>query len=144
MRMIMDLTARQLEVIKHLVQGRSDKEIGLLLGIMTGTVHNHVTMARERLGAQSREQLIALVVSRGMITVDDCRLDCGHMGEGFEVTWKAQAIHEDDDEFSRVVVTGQVCELCRVHMMGFKLLLRDREEQEAWLAGELPEPAVWW
>lgn len=144
MRIIADLTTRQLEVIKHLVQGRSDKEIGLLLGIMTGTVHNHVTMARERIGAQSREQLIALVVSRGMITVDDFKLDCGHLGEGIEVSWKAQVIHEYDDEFSRIVVTGLVCELCRVHMMGFRLLLKSKDEEQAWLAGELPEPAVWW
>lgn len=140
----MGLTPRQCEVVKHLVQGRSDKEIALLLGIRTSTVHNHVTMARERLEAQSREQLIALVVSRGIVTVDDLRLDCGHIGEGFNAAWKAQKIHDEDDEFSRVVVQGSVCELCRVHMMGFGLLLRSEEEQKAWLAGELPEPAVWW
>ena len=53
-----ELTPRELEVLKHLSKGHSDKDIAKILGIETTTVKNHVKNLREKLGAKNRTQAV--------------------------------------------------------------------------------------
>lgn len=55
------LTARQREVLGLLLEGRSNKEIGRLLGLSPFTVRNHVSDLFAALGVSSREAVRALV-----------------------------------------------------------------------------------
>jgi len=52
-----ELTARQKEVLKMLVSGRSNKEIALPLGIEERTVKAHVAQLLRKLGAKNRVAL---------------------------------------------------------------------------------------
>ena len=49
-----DLTARELEVLKLIVKGMSNREIGAALTISTGTVKIHVNNILSKLGVSDR------------------------------------------------------------------------------------------
>ncbi|MFW5741607.1 MAG: response regulator transcription factor [Myxococcota bacterium] len=53
------LTRRQSEVLKHLVLGRSNKEIACALGCATGTIELHVTQLLRKAASDSRMTLTA-------------------------------------------------------------------------------------
>ncbi|HWI57350.1 MAG TPA: response regulator transcription factor [Bacillota bacterium] len=50
------LSDREIEVLRHLAQGRSNKEIGAVLNLAEGTVKNHMTNILGKLGVQDRTQ----------------------------------------------------------------------------------------
>ena len=60
------LTRRELEVLKLVADGLSNKEIGTRLFISEGTVKNHVHNALEKLGLENRIQAAAYVVRQGL------------------------------------------------------------------------------
>jgi DNA-binding NarL/FixJ family response regulator len=64
------LTARELEVIRALAKGKSNKEIGVALNISEGTVKVHVTHMLEKLKVTGRTEAIAAAVKRGLVTID--------------------------------------------------------------------------
>jgi NarL family two-component system response regulator LiaR len=53
------LTSRQGELLSLIGEGRSDKEIGEILHLSESTVRAHVHQMRQRLGLESRAQLVA-------------------------------------------------------------------------------------
>lgn len=53
-----DLTSRELDVLKHVVQGLTNKEIGVKLFITEKTVKYHMTAILKKKGVKSRHQLI--------------------------------------------------------------------------------------
>lgn len=53
------LTSRQGELLALIGEGRSDKEIGEILHLSESTVRAHVHQMRQRLGLESRAQLVA-------------------------------------------------------------------------------------
>lgn len=57
------LTLRQREILRLLLEGRSNKEIARSLGILEGTIKVHLRSVMQRLGVHNRTQL-ALLVSR--------------------------------------------------------------------------------
>lgn len=59
------LTRRQLDVLRLVVEGKSNKEIANALDCADNTVEHHVTQMLRKIGAGSRGQLIALFWSRG-------------------------------------------------------------------------------
>ncbi len=61
------LTERELECMKWAAGGKSDWQIGALLGITGATVHFHVEQAKKKLGVRSRVQAVAILVLHGMI-----------------------------------------------------------------------------
>jgi DNA-binding NarL/FixJ family response regulator len=61
------LTARELEVLRLIAEGKTNKEIGRVLGIEVGTVRNYVQQILEKLGAVSRTQAAARAVDLGLI-----------------------------------------------------------------------------
>lgn len=55
-RLIEELSEREREVLHHLAQGRSNKEIAVALGLAEGTVKNHMSNILGKLGVQDRTQ----------------------------------------------------------------------------------------
>jgi DNA-binding NarL/FixJ family response regulator len=61
------LSARELEVLRFLAAGCSNKEIGSRLGISEGTVKNHMTHVLAKLGALDRTQAALRAREFGLI-----------------------------------------------------------------------------
>jgi DNA-binding NarL/FixJ family response regulator len=61
-----ELTARQSEVLRLIVEGRRMKEIGAILDLSTRTVESHKYEMMLVLGVQSTAELIRLAVKRGL------------------------------------------------------------------------------
>jgi two-component system NarL family response regulator len=61
------LTPREIEVLKHIAQGLSNKEIGSLLGTAAGTVKIHVQNILEKLQAADRTQAVTIALRRGIV-----------------------------------------------------------------------------
>jgi two-component system, NarL family, response regulator YdfI len=62
-----DLTERELEVLKGVAQGERSKEIALRLGITERTVKAHLASIYSRLGVDSRAAAIAVAAKRGIL-----------------------------------------------------------------------------
>ncbi len=65
-----DLTARELEILKLLSKGPTNKQIGHALGISDNTVRNHVLKIIEKLEVSDRTEAATTAIQRGLITVD--------------------------------------------------------------------------
>ena len=61
------LSPRELDVLRLLAQGRSNKEIGSRLDLTEGTVKNHMTRVLEKLGALDRTQAALRARELGLI-----------------------------------------------------------------------------
>src|ERR687889_227179 len=62
-----DLTGRELEVLKLIVGGRSNKEIGGALGISEATVKSHINSILGKLGVTDRTQAATTALQRGIV-----------------------------------------------------------------------------
>ena len=60
---LQSLTARELEILEHIVDGHANKFIALELGISQRTVENHRARILRKMGVRSTPELIRLVVS---------------------------------------------------------------------------------
>ncbi len=63
------LSPRQIDCMRLVASGQTDKAIAIKLGIGPSTVHEYVHNARARLGAKTRAEAVAVMVSLGMATV---------------------------------------------------------------------------
>ena len=61
------LSAREMEVLSLIVEGKSNKEIALALGISPQTVKNHVTSIFRKLGVDDRTQAALFALRRGWV-----------------------------------------------------------------------------
>lgn len=61
------LTARQLECLRWVMDGKSDWEIGEILTISERTAHNHVEAAKVALGVSTRTQAVVQAWRRGWL-----------------------------------------------------------------------------
>lgn len=64
---VTDLSPRQRVVMQYLVDGVSFKEIADKLGMQYSTAKKHAIRARQKVGAKSLYQCIALLVAQGVI-----------------------------------------------------------------------------
>ncbi|OQA46524.1 MAG: Transcriptional regulatory protein LiaR [Chloroflexi bacterium ADurb.Bin325] len=64
------LTEREIEVLRLVAQGCSNKEVGRLLGIAEKTVKNHVARILAKLGLASRTQAALFAVRTGLAAAD--------------------------------------------------------------------------
>lgn len=62
-----ELSERELQVLKYLADGRSNKEIGTLLYISENTVKGHVRSILTKLDAMGRTEAISIASKRGLI-----------------------------------------------------------------------------
>ena len=65
-----DLTARELEILKLLSKGPTNKQIGHALGISNNTVRNHVLKIIEKLDVSDRTEAATTAIQRGLIDID--------------------------------------------------------------------------
>ena len=61
------LSPRELEVLKAVAAGKSNKEIGVQLFISEGTVKTHVESLLEKLGAATRTSAVKAAARRGLV-----------------------------------------------------------------------------
>jgi two-component system NarL family response regulator len=66
-----NLTSRELEILKTLSKGLTNKQIGHALGISDNTVKNHVNSIIEKLEVSDRTEAATTAIQRGIITVED-------------------------------------------------------------------------
>lgn len=65
------LSARQTEVLKWVVAGKTNTEIAVILGCSAGTVKKHLEQVYERLGVSSRTSASLLAVRLGLIAAPE-------------------------------------------------------------------------
>lgn len=64
------LSARELDVLRLLVSGASNKAIAVRLMLSENTVRSHVSHILQKLNAQSRGEAVAIALRRGLVPVD--------------------------------------------------------------------------
>jgi DNA-binding NarL/FixJ family response regulator len=69
-RMLAHLSPRELEVLRLVAKGLSNKEIAAQLGLVVGTVKIHVANIYSKLGVSDRTQALVAAVKRGIINID--------------------------------------------------------------------------
>ena len=62
-----DLTARELEVLRLIVAGKSNKEIATALYVAEGTVKTHVNHILSKLGVAGRTEAVSVALKRGIV-----------------------------------------------------------------------------
>jgi DNA-binding NarL/FixJ family response regulator len=66
-----ELTARELEVLQHIVSGKSNAEIGTALFITEATVKAHVNSILSKLDVSDRTQAVTTALKRGIVHLND-------------------------------------------------------------------------
>ena len=61
------LTPREIECLKWVLDGKSDTDIGEILGISHTTAHFHIERVKKKLGVRTRTQAAAMVATLGYI-----------------------------------------------------------------------------
>lgn len=64
-RQPMRLSAREVEVLRHVAQGRKNLQIARILGISEKTVRNHLTNIFTKLGVTNRTHAVLTAVAAG-------------------------------------------------------------------------------
>ncbi len=67
------LSTREMEILKHITRGLSNKEIARALGISRQTVKNHMTSILRKLAVNDRTQAAVYALRRGWIRLQDTR-----------------------------------------------------------------------
>jgi DNA-binding NarL/FixJ family response regulator len=63
------LTAREMEVLQHIVAGRANKEIAALLDLSVNTISVHRANIMERLGMHNTAELVVYAIRNGLVTL---------------------------------------------------------------------------
>ena len=63
------LSARELEIVTHLAEGRSAAEIAIVLSRSSKTINNHRTRILQKLGLRNATELVRLAVHSGLVSV---------------------------------------------------------------------------
>ena len=65
------LTPREVDVLRHLALGRSNREIAAALAVGEETVKTHVTHVLAKLQVENRAQAIVQALKRGLVSLDE-------------------------------------------------------------------------
>ena len=65
------LTSRETEMLCTIAEGKTDKEISVVVRLSERTVKNHVATIRKKLSAVDRTNAVAVAAQRGLIRVND-------------------------------------------------------------------------
>lgn len=65
------LTARELAIVRLVVEGKQRKEIAAVLNIAVKTVEVHRGRAASKLGVHSTHQLIVAALKKGIVNLDE-------------------------------------------------------------------------
>jgi DNA-binding NarL/FixJ family response regulator len=69
--LLVPLSLREMEILQHIAQGKSNKEIAYELGISRQTVKNHMTSILRKLAVNDRTQAAIYALRRGWIRLQD-------------------------------------------------------------------------
>ena len=61
------ITAREVEVLRHIAAGRSNRDVAAALFIAEPTVKTHVAALLRKLGASSRTEAVATARAHGIV-----------------------------------------------------------------------------
>ena len=64
------LTLREIQILSHIANGSTNKQIAHVLGISEQTIKNHVSAILRKLNANDRAHAVALAVSNHWVSVD--------------------------------------------------------------------------
>jgi DNA-binding NarL/FixJ family response regulator len=64
-----ELTARELEVLQHIVDGKSNKEIAGILGLSANTVAVHRANLMQTLGIHNTAELVVYAIRQGLVNI---------------------------------------------------------------------------
>lgn len=67
----LDLTAREVEVLRLVAKGLRNREIARIIGRTEGTVKVHLKNIHEKLGVGDRTEAVTIALQRGIIHLDD-------------------------------------------------------------------------
>jgi two-component system NarL family response regulator len=65
-----ELSPREIEVLRHIVEGRSNKEIANALGLSEVTVKFHIGRILQKLGVEDRTQAATTAIARGIVHLE--------------------------------------------------------------------------
>lgn len=65
------LTPREVDVVRSMARGLTDKEIAARLGVRSHTASNYVSLILLKLGAANRTQAVAEAFRGGMLQADE-------------------------------------------------------------------------
>jgi RNA polymerase sigma factor (sigma-70 family) len=71
--LLVPLSPREMEILQHIAQGKSNKEIAFELGISRQTVKNHMTSILRKLAVNDRTQAAIYALRRGWIRLQDIK-----------------------------------------------------------------------
>ena len=63
------VTDRQLEILRNVAHGRTNREIGERLGISERTVRNHMRAILKRLSSSDRTHAVVMAIGNGWIAI---------------------------------------------------------------------------
>ena len=63
------MTDRQLEILVNVARGRTNREIGEVLGISERSVRNHMRAILRKLSGTDRTQAVVMAIERGWIAI---------------------------------------------------------------------------
>ncbi len=69
--LLIPLSPREMEILQHIAQGKSNKEVAYELGISSQTVKNHMTSILRKLAVNDRTQAAIYALRRGWIRLQD-------------------------------------------------------------------------
>jgi RNA polymerase sigma factor (sigma-70 family) len=69
--LLVPLSPREMEILQHIAQGKSNKEVAYELGISRQTVKNHMTSILRKLAVNDRTQAAIYALRRGWIRLQD-------------------------------------------------------------------------
>jgi RNA polymerase sigma factor (sigma-70 family) len=69
-RLLAQLSPRELEVLRLVGKGLSNKEIAAQLNVVEGTIKIHVTNVLSKLRVADRTQAIVVAIQRGIIDIE--------------------------------------------------------------------------
>ena len=64
------MSARELEVLRLIVDGMSNKEIACALSVTESTIKNHVNSLLNKMHVRDRTQAATMALKRGILTLD--------------------------------------------------------------------------
>jgi two-component system, NarL family, response regulator len=65
-----DLTAREIEILRHIVDGKSNREVADLLSITENTVKFHLKAIHGKLNVSDRTQAVTIAIRRGLLRLE--------------------------------------------------------------------------
>jgi len=65
-----DLTSREREVLRHMLEGLSNRQIAAALGLSEHTVNIHVRNIQSKLGVSGRTEAVTVALRKGILQLD--------------------------------------------------------------------------